>query len=111
MSLCWDDPCHAGAGEYPYYVAINVALKIVTMYSIDEEGNDTVPDRAFTCSAEEATSTGPFHTSDKYVWGLCLVMLVQQGKIKRNYFHGKVNVYSLKNNCSFNRSFNFFIRK
>lgn len=67
-SLCWGVPCHAGEEEYPYYVAVNLALNIVTVYSMDEEGNYTVPDRAFTCSVGEGTPTGTFCTSDKYVW-------------------------------------------
>lgn len=61
-------PQTAQATEYPYEVEVNLTQNVVTVYKKDAAGNYTVPDRAFVCSVGEATPTGTFRTTDKYVW-------------------------------------------
>ncbi len=68
ISLTWIVPLYAKEEAYPYYITVNLTQNIVTVYNMDEEGNYTVPERAFYCSVGEETPTGTFRTSDKYVW-------------------------------------------
>jgi len=68
LSLIWIVPIYGGSDSYPYYITVNLNQNIVTAYKMDEEGKYTVPERAFYCSVGEATPTGTFRTSEKYVW-------------------------------------------
>lgn len=54
----------------PYSINVNLTQNIVTIYALDDEGEYTVPVKAFYCSVGEnnATPTGTYYTSDKYVW-------------------------------------------
>lgn len=68
FSLVWMVPIYGGSDSYPYYITVNLTQNIVTAYTMDEDGNYTVPERAFYCSVGQATPTGTFRTTDKYVW-------------------------------------------
>lgn len=55
----------------PYYIKINYAANTVTVYSLDTNGNYTVPVRAMVCSTGKATPTsGVYRTQNKYQWKL-----------------------------------------
>ena len=55
-----------GSGKYPYYLNVNLNQNIVTVYTQDENGYYTVPDRCFVCSAggyrEDGTCKTPSGT-------------------------------------------------
>ena len=53
---------------YPYYVTVNLTDNIVTVYEKDDDGEYTVPVRAFLCSVGESTPEGTFQTQVKYDW-------------------------------------------
>ena len=60
----------AGQNGIPYYIKVNYAQNVVTIYQKDEDGNYTVPIKAMVCSTGVATPTsGVYTTSDKYTWG------------------------------------------
>lgn len=64
------EPEAAEQPEYPYYIRINRKQNCVTVYSLDEEGEYTVPYKAMVCSTGlyNATPRGTFRISDKYLW-------------------------------------------
>lgn len=53
---------------FPYYVTVNLTDNIVTVYEQDEDGEYTVPKKAFLCSGGEDTPEGKFQTIEKYDW-------------------------------------------
>ena len=55
----------------PYYIKVNRAQNIVTVYAADENGEYTVPFKAMTCSVgrDGKTPLGTWKTSDKFRWG------------------------------------------
>ena len=56
--------------DIKYYIKVNNAQNVVTVYSKDSNGNYTVPVKAMVCSTGTATPTsGVYTTSDKYKWG------------------------------------------
>jgi hypothetical protein len=51
----------------PYYIKINRALNCITIYTLDEEGDYTVPIKAMRCATGgEETPLGVFSLSDKF---------------------------------------------
>lgn len=56
--------------DYPYYIKVNRQANCVTVYTMDENGEYTVPIKAMICSVglNDATPLGVFTTSDKYEW-------------------------------------------
>ena len=56
--------------EHPYYIVINQGAQLVTIYTLDHEGNYTVPVRYMICSTGERNKTpnGIFRTKTKYRW-------------------------------------------
>lgn len=59
-----------GEEELPYYIRVNRKQNCVTVYTMDEKGEYTVPYKAIACStgAYNTTPKGVFQLSDKYVW-------------------------------------------
>lgn len=66
--LCLVFPLSAYAAEKPYAIDVNLQQNIVTVYSLDEDGEYTIPEEAFLCSVGPETPTGTFYTSTKYEW-------------------------------------------
>lgn len=60
----------AEEAEFPYYIKINRQQNCVTIYTLDEDGEYTVPCKAMICSTGlyNATPQGVFHISTKYLW-------------------------------------------
>ncbi len=58
--------------KLPYYIKVNRLANCVTVYTLDAEGNYTVPIKAMTCSVGTNWSTplGVSKISDKYTWRL-----------------------------------------
>ena len=58
--------------KWPYYIKVNRQANCVTIYTLDTEGNYTVPIKAMTCSVgtNNRTPLGISKISDKYVWRL-----------------------------------------
>lgn len=58
--------------KWPYYIKVNRQANCVTIYTLDTEGNYTVPIKAMTCSVgtDNRTPLGISKISDKYVWRL-----------------------------------------
>lgn len=56
------------AKSLPYLVDVNLTQNVVTVYSMDETGAYTVPERAFVCSVGAGTPSGTYKISDKYEW-------------------------------------------
>lgn len=56
--------------EFPYYIRINRGQNCVTVYTLDEKGEYTIPYKAMVCSTGlyNATPLGTFQISDKYLW-------------------------------------------
>lgn len=56
--------------EFPYYIKINRKQNCITVYTLDENGEYTVPYKAMICSTGlyNATPRGTFHLSTKYLW-------------------------------------------
>lgn len=56
--------------EFPYYIRINRKQNCITIYTLDENGEYTVPYKAMICSTGlyNATPRGTFQISDKYLW-------------------------------------------
>ena len=54
----------------PYYLRVNRALNVVTVYTQDKKGEYTEPYKAFVCScgADQGTPSGIYNTYDKYRW-------------------------------------------
>ncbi len=56
--------------ESSYYIKIDCKNQIVTVYTLDEEKQYTVPIKSMICSTGEATpQNGVYGISDKYEWG------------------------------------------
>ncbi|MCI1959713.1 MAG: L,D-transpeptidase [Clostridia bacterium] len=53
---------------YKYSIDVNVNQNVVTVYELDQNGEYTIPNRAFVCSVGKDTPLGSFKTSDKYKW-------------------------------------------
>lgn len=58
------------AAEFPYYIRINRKQNCITVFSLDENGEYTVPCKAIICSTGlyNATPRGTYHLSTKYLW-------------------------------------------
>lgn len=58
------------AEKLPYYIRVNRKQNCVTVYTMDENGEYTVPYKAMICSTGlyNATPRGTFHLSTKYLW-------------------------------------------
>lgn len=54
--------------EYPYYIKVNRAANTVTVYSMDQKGDYSIPYKAFACSTGDDTPLGTYRTSAKYRW-------------------------------------------
>ena len=56
--------------EFPYYIKVNRRQNCITVYTLDENGEYTVPYKAMICSTGlyNATPRGTFHLSTKYLW-------------------------------------------
>ena len=54
--------------DYPYYIRINRALNCVTVYTVGDDGQYSVPYKAFVCSTGDATPLGTYNTTAKYRW-------------------------------------------
>ena len=56
--------------EFPYYIKVNRRQNCITIYTLDENGEYTVPYKAMICSTGlyNATPRGTFHLSTKYLW-------------------------------------------
>ena len=54
--------------KYPYYIEVNRATNIVSVYAPDKIGNYTNNVKNFICSTGTGTPDGTFKTSDKYEW-------------------------------------------
>lgn len=56
--------------EFPYYICINRKQNCITIYTMDEKGEYTVPYKAMICSTGlyNATPRGTFRISTKYRW-------------------------------------------
>lgn len=56
--------------EFPYYICINRKQNCITIYTLDEQGEYTVPYKAMICSTGlyNATPRGTFQISTKYRW-------------------------------------------
>lgn len=54
----------------PYYIRVNRKQNCITVYTLDEEGEYTVPYKAMICSTGlyNATPRGTFQLSTKYLW-------------------------------------------
>lgn len=63
--IYWDT---SAVGDHPYLIAVNRIQNTVTVYRQDEEGNYTIPDRAFVCSVGDNTPTGYYLTEERYRW-------------------------------------------
>ncbi len=53
---------------YPYYIKINRAACTVTVYGADENGNYTIPCKAFICSPGRDTPLGVFKSAQNARW-------------------------------------------
>lgn len=58
--------------KLPYYIMVNRLANCVTIYTLDENGEYTLPIKAMTCSVgtDNRTPLGISKISDKYVWRL-----------------------------------------
>lgn len=56
--------------EFPYYIRVNCKQNCITVYTLDENGEYTVPYKAIVCSTGlyNATPRGTFQLSTKYLW-------------------------------------------
>lgn len=56
--------------DFPYYIRVNRKQNCITIYTIDEHGEYTVPYKAMICSTGlyNATPRGTFQLSTKYLW-------------------------------------------
>lgn len=56
--------------EFPYYIKVNRRQNCITVYTLDENGEYTIPYKAMICSTGlyNATPRGTFHLSTKYLW-------------------------------------------
>ncbi len=65
-----EESVEAPEPEFPYYIRINRKQNCITVYTLDENGEYTVPCRAMICSTGlyNATPRGIFHISTKYRW-------------------------------------------
>lgn len=55
--------------ELSYYIKVNCKKQIVTIYTLDEKNEYTIPVKSMICSTGTSTPTiGVYKTSDKYEW-------------------------------------------
>lgn len=55
--------------DYPYMIKVNKAQNCITVYTLDEDEEYTVPERALICSVgEENVSTGTFQLGETSAW-------------------------------------------
>ncbi len=56
--------------EFPYYIKINRMQNCITVYTLDENGEYTIPCKAMVCSTGlyNATPSGTYQISTKYRW-------------------------------------------
>lgn len=56
--------------EFPYYIKINRKQNCITVYTMDENGEYTIPYKAMICSTGlyNGTPRGVYHLSTKYLW-------------------------------------------
>lgn len=56
--------------QFPYYIKVNRKQNCITIYSLDKNGDYSIPYKAMTCSTGlyNATPRGTFHLSTKYLW-------------------------------------------
>lgn len=56
--------------EFPYYIRVNRKQNCITVYTLDQNGEYTVPYKAIICSTGlyNATPRGTFQLSTKYLW-------------------------------------------
>lgn len=56
--------------EFPYYIKVNRKQNCITIFTMDESGEYTVPYKAMICSTGlyNATPRGTFQLSTKYLW-------------------------------------------
>ena len=56
--------------EFPYYIRINRKQNCITVYTLDDEGEYTIPYKAMICSTGlyNATPRGTYQISTKYLW-------------------------------------------
>lgn len=56
--------------EFPYYIRVNRKQNCITIYTMDENGEYTVPYKAMICSTGlyNATPKGVYQISTKYLW-------------------------------------------
>ena len=58
------------SSKHPYYIKVNRQANCVTVYTLDADGNYTVPIKAMTCSVglNNSTRLGVSKISDRYAW-------------------------------------------
>lgn len=61
----WDT---SGVEDHEYLIAVNRIQNTVTVYLRDEDGDYTVPYKAFVCSVGDHTPEGYFRTEERYQW-------------------------------------------
>lgn len=64
------EPTESTETEFPYYIRVNRRQNCITIYTLDENGEYTVPYKAMVCSTGlyNATPRGTFQISTKYLW-------------------------------------------
>lgn len=66
-------PKPPASNNKPYYIKVNYTSNVVTIYSLDANGNYTVPVKAMLCSSGSATPrSGAYATPAKYRWALLM---------------------------------------
>ena len=61
--------------EFPYYIKVNQGAQIVTVYTVDEQGEYTIPVKHMICSTSQVvgkTPNGIYPAKDKQRWHLLL---------------------------------------
>lgn len=54
--------------KYPYFLQVNKGTNVVTVYSKDDKGKYTVPEKAFVCSTGKDTPLGTYKTPNRFRW-------------------------------------------
>lgn len=89
------NPASAPAqSKLPYYIKVNRMANCVTVYTLDENGNYTVPIKAMVCSVgtNESTPLGVSEISDKYTWRLLFGNTYGQYSVR---FNGHILFHSV----------------
>ncbi len=89
--------------EHPYYIKVNRALCTVTVYGIDQNGEYTVPVKAFACSVGregEETILGEYSMPEAYDWCYMVDGTYSQYsyRIERGYMFHSVPCYKMTKN-------------